>query len=217
VDRDLFLTRVGDAIRNAELPSAPTVGERLPEVDLDDLVGLFRQRAQDVNAVVHGPMTRHGVARAVAGIASGHGAGSFIAWNDLPVSGVASALQAAGLDRLEDRVPDENRQDHQLGYRNLDIGVTGSIGGLAESGSVILSHGPGRPRMASLVPEIHIAILEIKNVDRTLAHWAHRHPAAVADTANLVIVTGPSRTGDIELQLNLGVHGPRHLHVVMMR
>ena len=71
--------------------------------------------------------------------------------------------------------------------------------------------------MASLVPEIHVALLETKLLNRTLAHWSSKHSDVVAETANLVLVTGPSRTGDMELQLNLGVHGPRHLHVVLIK
>ena len=217
MDRDVFLSRVSAAVMATSLPPIPAVLERLPDLDPVDLVALFRSRALAVNAVVHGPVRAHGVPRTVSGIAAGHESLTFMAWDDLPAVGVASALGTAGLSRVEDRVPEEDRKHHQLGYAGLDLGVTGSIGGLAESGSVVLSHGPGRARMVSLVPEVHIALLDVSAISRTLAHWAARHPQTAAETANLVIITGPSRTADIEQQLNLGVHGPRHLHVVLIK
>jgi len=217
VDRDQFLGRVAAAVRTADLPPPSVVWDRLPETDVEDLVMLFRQRAIDVNAVVHGPMGKHGAPRAVAGIAAGHRSRSFVAWDDLPSSGVSSALTAAGLERVVDRMDNENRLDHQLEYRDLDLGITGAVAGLAESGSVILSHGPGRARMVSLIPEVHVALLDVANMHWTLSEWAHRNPNAAIETANLVVVTGPSRTGDIEMKLNLGVHGPRHVHIVLIK
>lgn len=217
MDRDSFLGRVGQAALHSELPPAPMVAPDLPELDDVDLVARFRSRAQAVNTVVHGPVSRHGVPRVVMGVAAGHEAGRFIAWDELPASGVASALQSAGLDRVDAETTSEDRLEHNLSYFHLDIGITGASAGLAESGSVVLVHGPGRPRMASIVPEIHIVLLEVERLARTLAHWAHEYPGLVGETTNLVLVTGPSRTGDIEQQLNLGVHGPRHVHVVLVR
>jgi L-lactate dehydrogenase complex protein LldG len=216
VERDRFLTRVGQATLRTDLPEPPRLPIELPRLDEVDLVAMFRARAQEVNAVVHGPVSRHGVPRAVVGIAAGHEASTFLAWDELPASGVTSALQSAGLDRLGHEIG-EDRLERNLSYLSLDIGVTGATAGLAESGSVVLVHGPGRPRMASIAPEVHIALLDVAGIDRTLAHWAHENPGLAADTTNLVLVTGPSRTGDIEQQLNLGVHGPRHVHVVMIR
>ena len=217
MDRDVFLARVGQSAMTAVLPEALGIPDRLPDLEDEDLQTLFRERAQDVDAVVHGPVGRHGVPRAVAGIAAGHQCRSFMAWEDLPASGVASALTAAGLTRVKGEVPVETRIEHQLGYRDLDLGVTGAAAGLAESGSVVLEHRPGRPRMASLVPEVHVALLDLTLMERTLVHWAHKFPESVADTANLVVITGPSRTGDIEQQLTLGVHGPKHVHIVLIK
>lgn len=217
MDRDAFLARVGKAVMTEHLPEPPRVSERLPDLEQVDLVALFRERAIEIDAVVHGPMSRHGVPRAVVGIAAGHNAATFISWDDLPAPGVATALTTAGLERLDHVVPKESRLDHQLGYHSLDLGVTGADAGLAESGSVVLAHKAGRPRLASLAPDIHIALLEVSALQRTLAHWAQRHPQEVSETTNLVIVSGPSRTGDIEQQLNLGVHGPRHVHIVLLR
>ncbi|MFQ5522515.1 MAG: lactate utilization protein C [Acidimicrobiia bacterium] len=217
MDRDTFLARVGQAAMGSKLPLPAEQPGPLPEIDDgEDLLALFRRRAVEVDAVVHGPVSRSGAARAVVGIAAGHGAVSFMAWDDLPASGVVPALIEAGLKRVDHQVPEDGRVAHHSSYRRLDLGVTGSLAGLAESGSVALTHGAGRPRMASLVPEIHVALVEVETMERTLAHWAEKHPEAVRDTTNLVVVTGPSRTGDIELQLNLGVHGPRHLHIVLM-
>ena len=215
--REAFLSRVGQATIGSMLPDPPQVAPDLPEPDAADLVALFRARAQAVNAVVHGPVSRHGVPRAVVGIAGGHDASSFIAWDDLPASGVSAALTADGLQRVDHDVPNEARLAHNETYRELDVGITGSIAGLAESGSVVLSHGPGRPRMASIVPEVHIALLETPSIYRSLAYWAHDFPVLAGETTNLVFVTGPSRTGDIEQKLNLGVHGPRHVHIVLIR
>lgn len=216
MERERFLSRVGQATLRSALPYAPQVPTELPALADVDLVALFRSRAQEVNAVMHGPVSRHGVPRAVVGIAAGHEASTFLAWDDLPAPGVSSALQSAGLSRLEYEI-DDGRLERNLSYLGLDIGVTGAVAGLAESGSVVLMHGPGRPRMASIAPDVHIALLDVATIGRTLAHWAHENPGFAADTTNLVLVTGPSRTGDIAQQLNLGVHGPRHVHVVMMR
>lgn len=215
--RDAFLSRVAKATLTAELPNAPQVTSDLGDLEPVDLVALFRTRAQDVNTVIHGPVTRHGAARAVTAIATGHNATSFMAWDDLGVSGVVSMLTAAGLDRIDHQVPPGDRREHNLAYIGADVGVTGCDGALAESGSLILIHGEGRPRMASLIPDIHIALLDTSKIARTLAHWARQNVEIVADTTNLVLITGPSRTGDIEQELNLGVHGPRHVHVVIIK
>lgn len=217
MERDVFLALVGRSVMTSRLPEPPPVSEHLPDIEPTDLVSLFRQRAQAVDAVVHGPMSRHGVPRSVVGIATGHGVDTFLAWDDLPVSGVTSALTTAGMERVDHDLADGERKERQLGYFGVRLGITGGDAGLAESGSVVLVHGPGRPRMASLVPDIHVALLEVSVIERTLAHWAHKHPGIAADTTNLVVVTGPSRTGDIEQQLNLGVHGPRHVHVVLVQ
>lgn len=217
MDRDLFLSRVGKAAMTAKLPEPPRITSDLPVLEPLDLVALFRERAQKVDAVVHGPMSAHGVAKTVVGIASGHQAGSFMSWDTLPAAGVVSTLASSGLDRVSHVVPPDRRIEHQLGYYDLDLGITGAEAGLAESGSVVLLHGPGRPRMASLAPRIHVALLDISLMHRALAHWVWQHPELVGETANLVVVTGPSRTGDIEQQLNLGVHGPRNVHVVLIK
>ena len=127
MERDVFLSRVARASMTAKIPAPPSVPEHLPELDRQDLVTLFRQRAIDVDAVVHGPVSRHGAPRAVTGIASGHQAETFLAWDDLPASGVASALIANGLTRIEHDAPNRDRNARLAEYRSVDIGITGAL------------------------------------------------------------------------------------------
>lgn len=216
MDRETFLSRVGRASLTSVLPEAPRLLPWRTE-DEADHSGLFRARAQAAHAVLHGPVSRHGVPRVVTAIATGHDASSFVAWDHLPAPGVAAGLMSSGLERVDHEVPWEGRLEHNMAQFGVDLGVTGADAGLAESGSLVLTHGEGRPRMASLIPEVHVALLETSSIVRTLAHWARNNPRLASETTNLVIVTGPSRTGDIEQQLNLGVHGPRHVHIVMIR
>src|SRR5690606_40520782 len=112
--------------------------------DYNDLRALVGTRATGVSAEGQGPVSRHGVERVVAGIASGHGASTFVAWDDLPAPGVFSTLESAGLTRI----PASGGQLER--YRQVDLGVTGADAALAEAGSVGLVHGPGRPGLASL-------------------------------------------------------------------
>ena len=93
-------------------------------------------------------------------------------------------------------------------------GVTGALLGIAESGSLVLASGEGRPLTASLLPDIHIAILRESDLVLTLLD-ALRHPE-IRSASAAVIITGPSRTGDIEMTLSIGVHGPKEIHVFLI-
>ncbi|NJD59015.1 MAG: hypothetical protein FIA98_06415 [Anaerolineae bacterium] len=95
------------------------------------------------------------------------------------------------------------------------VGLTGTYAGLADTGSVILLGGEGRPMTASLLPEIHIAILHEKDIYESLDQVIGN--PVVAQTSCAVIITGPSRTSDIEMTLTIGVHGPGELWVVCVK
>ena len=85
------------------------------------------------------------------------------------------------------------------------VGVTKAWVGLADTGSVLEADEELR---GSLLPEIHLVVLESKNILPSL-------PDAIemAKGKNAVFITGPSRTADIEMTLTIGVHGPKELHV----
>jgi len=196
----------------------PSPGLLVPDLGHTDLVGLFAERLREVDGTDHGPMPLSAAGDIVLSIFAEAGVDRYLGWDDPGVPGIHDRLARAGIRRTEAWVPKEpaSRMAHQSAYATVAGGLTGADFGLAESGSIVLRSGAGRARLASIVPLVHIAILPVRRLVRSLVHYAADHPAAPTGLSNLVVVTGPSRTGDIEQQLNLGVHGPRHLHVVLV-
>jgi len=89
------------------------------------------------------------------------------------------------------------------------VGVTKAVCGLADTGSVLVTDGAGDPLKASLLPEIHIAILRSTDIYPSLPDAMY----LVKNAGAAVFITGPSRTADIEMTLTIGVHGPKEIHV----
>jgi len=93
-------------------------------------------------------------------------------------------------------------------------GLSGALAGIAQSGTLVLPSGPGRALTASLLPPVHIAILRSADVLNSLEQ-ALRLPD-VTRAPSTVLITGPSRTADIEMSLTIGMHGPREVHVFLV-
>lgn len=100
------------------------------------------------------------------------------------------------------------------------IGLTGADAGLAATGSLVLQSGPGRSRAASLLPPVHIAVLKAKQILPDMESWWAEQRASglehIRQRSNVVVITGPSRTADIAMQLVMGMHGPRELHLILL-
>lgn len=95
---------------------------------------------------------------------------------------------------------------------SADIGITGVDHLVAETGTVVQTTRPDQPRSASLLPPVHIAIASRAQIVADLfdLFGTQEMPAC------LTLITGPSKTGDIELKLVTGVHGPGEVHVVVV-
>ena len=95
------------------------------------------------------------------------------------------------------------------------IGITGAEYALADTGTLVVMSAT-EPRLASLLPPVHIAVIEsgciLSGLDELLTCEAKPGDR----TASMVLITGPSRTADIEQILVRGVHGPGELHVVIV-
>ena len=98
------------------------------------------------------------------------------------------------------------------------VSVTGAYAGIAETGTLVFVSDRTTPTTLNFLPETHVAVLAR---DRLAAHpedvWARLRTERTGGPPRTVnFITGPSRTGDIELQLELGAHGPRRLHVLLV-
>lgn len=97
----------------------------------------------------------------------------------------------------------------------IKAGLTGSLAGIAESGTVIIPCGLGRPLTASLTPEIHLVILNDNDIHPTLSQALALQELRIASAT--ILITGPSRTADIEMALTIGVHGPGNIYVFCLK
>jgi L-lactate dehydrogenase complex protein LldG len=114
----------------------------------------------------------------------------------------APDLQRAGIAVVREPTP------------QVRCGLTGVLAGIADTGSLVIVGGKGRPLTASLLPEIHLALLRVSELLPSLPAALRRPEIREAPAA--VLVTGPSRTADIEMTLTIGVHGPGELQVFLI-
>jgi len=144
-----------------------------------------------------------------------------LSWDpdELPLPGIGQYLTDAGIELF---VPNDLRAESDRKRASAAaIGLTGVDAALAGTGSVVLAPTTGRSRVASLLPYRHIALIPMSAIYPTVESWlaALREQGRlgdfVRDSAQLAFITGPSKSADIELNLTLGVHGPKQIHAIV--
>jgi L-lactate dehydrogenase complex protein LldG len=127
---------------------------------------------------------------------------------------LAAAWPARG-PRLEpyDRPVESFKQDL---FEGMAAGFTTTLGGIAETGGLLLAPGPAEPRLLSLVPPVHLALLRTDRIFDTLLQAFRELGWTGALPANALVISGPSKTADIEQTLAYGVHGPKRLMVLLV-
>ena len=101
---------------------------------------------------------------------------------------------------------------------DCDLGVTSAQAAIAETGTLVLESERERHRLASLLPPVHIAILNAADICLSLGEALRvvRRDGSTTMSRTITFITGPSRTADIELTLAIGVHGPKELYVIVI-
>jgi len=200
-----------------------------------NLVDQLTQKASLVSAVVRPVASMDEAMAYVSDVCVGKEACHILASGcDAPLSDTAEALcetkrekiicapemPAEALDTLTGLCADKGITVITSGMRSrlggIDIGLTMADAGIAETGTVVVRSTNEEVRLATMVAEIHVAVLPASAIvadsyalEPVLVEWMSR-PDFTA------FITGPSRTADIERVLALGVHGPLELHILIL-
>ncbi|MGB0384882.1 MAG: LutC/YkgG family protein [Ardenticatenaceae bacterium] len=223
MEREYFLANISRKLQSAYLPGAvaqkpspPT----LPDSNNENLVEQFTNEVITLSGEVHDTNSDSDAYESILDIFAQKQASEFIAWDDehLPIADLNARLTAHGYTKHDLDIPNDpqTRRDTHLGLSDVGVGLTSAMGALADTGTLVVQCGIGRGRLASLLPPVHIAVLKKNQLYPSIAHFIRAHPDAAKETSNLVFITGPSRTADIEQTLTLGVHGPKELHVILV-
>jgi L-lactate dehydrogenase complex protein LldG len=214
----------------AERPVAPAaladtirreLAERWPQT-----LDRFREEFERVGGVFYRVPALGGVADVVSRIAHERDARRVVTWHPSALGiDIAPSLRASGLEVTAMPRAGETeaaRQQVRDVVAAAELGVTGVDLAVAETGTLVLVSGGGRPRSTSLLPAYHVAVFDRSALVETLAQvgvfleaW-HGDGRAPGDGGAVNFITGPSRTADIELTLTRGVHGPREVHAIFV-
>ncbi len=147
-----------------------------------------------------------------------------LAWQaeSLPAPGLLDHLRREGFTLPGAEIPPGAwpRAQRLQEIEPIKIGLTGVDAVLADTGTLALRSGPGRPRLASLSVSAHIALFTAEQVYASWADWWRKIESCatwVSGASNLTLISGPSRTADIEMTLTTGVHGPGEVMVVFVQ
>ena len=228
--RDQILARIRAAVGDTPWPDVDAAYRELPRHYLrahhdQDIVALFAERAADYRAVVE-RLPAAGVPAAVARILGDRDQAQNSQQSQESHEAQESHEQQMSLKAgfavpegfPAEWIPDGItvvRDDPPLSAAELDrlAGVvTGCAVAIAETGTIVLDHGPAQGRRAlTLVPDFHLVIVRADQVTADLPDSFGRLDPARPQT----LISGPSATSDIELTRVEGVHGPRTLHILL--
>ena len=192
--------------RLASPPRGPSVARaQLPH---PEKVALFCQWAETLNATV---------ARVGADDVPGE-VTAYLARNNLPAN---VAMAPSPLLEVYDWASQKMLSIRRgRGEGSDQVSVTGAFAGIAETGTVVMASGPDHPVSLNLLPDTHVVVLREADVvagyEDVWGRLRERYGKNLMPrTVNTI--TGPSRTGDIEQAMELGAHGPRRMHILVVR
>jgi L-lactate dehydrogenase complex protein LldG len=210
--RSEMLMRVRTALRRAadsEVAVIPATARVAPRVasDVEAELSAFFCEVEKLGGKVRRITELADLSGALKELVEAEGIKKATVWQtaELKELGIEDALKSIGVEVVSPYAPDRE-------VAECDLGVTGADFALPETGTLGLRSSIERPRTVSLLPRVHLALIQTTCL-RTDLHQVFEE---AKNDGYFVFVTGPSRTADIELTLTIGVHGPKTLAVWAM-
>jgi L-lactate dehydrogenase complex protein LldG len=218
--RDAMIARVRRAVAACPVEAdRPRPLARPAAQSSSALVKRFVGEAEAAEAFVSIAADAEGALQRVADILSEFGAQQVVvsadAW-DAPwnVARLSDVIEECTVRRTSS----QNDPSATAIARSAAVGVTAAAYGIAETGTLVLCGGPEGGRIESLLPPAHIALLPVGRVVADLPEVleALERDHEFERSSAVTLITGPSRTADIELTLTIGVHGPKQLFIILV-
>jgi L-lactate utilization protein LutC len=214
-DRAAFLARIrgrlaGGVPANLAHPLPPPL-DAVPMVhssllDPDDLTGSFVRNARSARAVVHEVDADRLPVEFLADLVGRHRVRVAVVSREPEAQAVGEVLETLGVE-VRSVTKDASVQ--------ADLGVTSAVAAIATTGTLVQDSHVTGGRTASLLPPVHLCVLPVARIVPTSAEVL-RHLGRQALPSNIVLITGPSRSGDIEQTMALGVHGPPVVEIAVL-
>jgi len=210
MSRAAVLHRIRTALCRSEgqaILQPPPVRLRVPEVEREQRIANVCRAVEALAGKTHRAAATHGARDFVGAALAGCSA----------VASNAPFLAECGIGTLPGvRTGFTDEAALRAACTSADVGITSADYVLADTGTLVMLSSPEEARMISLLPPSHIAVVQASRILTGLDELFSvlPHPADV--TSSMVMITGPSRTGDIEMTLVRGVHGPGEFTVVVV-
>lgn len=199
------------------LPVSP-----LSDASMDGLVARFKGEAEALGAKVHIASGQEDARDKILDLLRHYEVEEIMAWhfNHIPVERLHTAIRSADVEVIYPDISDPATREETIAHLGkLEVGITGADAALATTGSLVLAAGRGKGRIPMMLPPVHIAVITEAQIMPRLEDWiAYQRAHGLEDllhSANICLVSGPSRTADIEKILVMGVHGPKDLHIII--
>jgi L-lactate dehydrogenase complex protein LldG len=234
---------LGRSTTGPPVPLQPFIEQSI-DTDIGDLIARFTEESTAVRAVVYlmsdklkfvagdGEKSRTEqidklkfvgqVGARVAEICRNVGA-SEVALSDSRLIAEMNLPEQLGAQGFSIFTPDAVPSDHEqivARLANCGVGLTAADYAIAETGTIVLSSDEPHALLVSLLPPVHIALVRssqiMASLDEIISKIGKERIGRVDASRSVTLITGPSRTSDVELVLSIGVHGPKELHVIII-